>query len=338
MNKNSVQGCHYGMRVVEVTNQSDWYEESTAQGRVEFLQSWEFGEFLRSIGRTVCRLQVRGSRFHQMQCVIQSTRFGLRYAYAPRVCVEPTAWQFFLDYFRERGMVFVRVEPINDWEGFSNPYRIVPNRQARDRWILDVTKTELELLGGMHAKTRYNIHLAQRRGVEIKEDDDVNLFWNLNKETTRRNKYTANPKSYYEAILGTAMTYQTTAYYQNTPVASAILLHYKDTLVYLFGASSNRYRHVMAPTFLQWYNIKKAKQLGCHYYDFLGCAPPPTDSTKKVAEFHRYRWDASHQFSQVTRFKAGFGGQVRSFSEARDIIIDKNKYLIYRLLCRLGAC
>ncbi len=324
------------MKINDAPSEREWREEGATRGNVEFLQSWRFGEFLKHIGRTVWRLQADGDAArHALQCVIHSLPLGVRFAYVPRANVDSAALPFFLEYLREQGIAFLRIEPTTEIREIPYPRRQTTNRQAQHHWILDVTPEATDLLSGMHPKTRYNIRVAERHGITIDEKKNIDLFWRLDKMTTRRNQYTANPKSYYQALLETEMSYQTNASLGGIPIASAILLHDKDTLIYLFGASSDEFRSTMAPTLLQWYNIRVAKRLGCRYYDFLGVAPAA--GGQGTLALHGYAWDASHPFSQVTRFKVGFGGSVRSFPPAEDIILQPLRYLLYRCLKFIGV-
>jgi lipid II:glycine glycyltransferase (peptidoglycan interpeptide bridge formation enzyme) len=102
----------------------------------------------------------------------------------------------------------------------------------------------------------------------------------------------------------------------------------------LHGASSNEERNLMAPYLLQWEGIKLAKQLGCKYYDFWGISPAPRAGEASTC-FHNLCWSATHRWTGVTRFKAGFGGSVKEYPQAVDVVLSGWKYGVYRLVRKL---
>lgn len=354
------------MALTLVQKKADWYTGDTAQGRVEFLQSWDYGELLKEAGRTIVRLRDSEGEFLQAQCVVNKTRFGT-YAYVPRVFLTQTGMEKIVKYFKELGYFAVRFETLNDLRhpepvatGEGTPVhsndgqgvlrlprlrssvaqgdvamKEVPNAQPEHIWLLDLTPSVETLLANMHQKTRYNIRVSERHGVQIKQEKNLEIAWKLNQITTDRNQYKNNPKSFFSVLLKNSMTEQFTAYFENEPIATAILLRYKDTMIYLFGASANDGRNTMAPNLLQWQMIKYAKSVGCAYYDWLGVATPVdknSDAEKKC--FHHFCWDPNHPYSGVSRFKAGYNGFVKSYPKAFDVILSRWKYFLFRWLRR----
>ena len=187
----------------------------------------------------------------------------------------------------------------------------------------------------MHSKTRYNIRLAGRKGVEVKQEKNLEVFWRLYEVTTKRNFFKIHPKSFCEKLLKQNFSYQLSAYYGGMPLASSILIKHLDTLYYFFGASGDKQRNVMAPYLMHWEIIKLAKKLGCKYYDFWGMSKPLQKEAKNAICFHNICWDSTHPVSSVTRFKAGFGGEPKVYPEAYDVIINPFKYKLYNLVLKL---
>jgi len=161
--------------------------------------------------------------------------------------------------------------------------------------MLNISKLEEELLADMHQKTRYNIRLAKKKGVEVIKSDDVKSFFDLLKQTTVRQGFGAYPIKYFEDIL--KLKEKVTLYlakYEGKIIAGILCTYYKNIATYLFGASSDEYRNVMAPHLLQWTAIQDAKKTGYQFYDFWGAAS--TDSKIKQEQ----SWQG------ITRFKQGF--------------------------------
>jgi lipid II:glycine glycyltransferase (peptidoglycan interpeptide bridge formation enzyme) len=219
---------------------------------------------------------------------------------------------------------------------FKDDLILTKNRQIQQTIILDLNKSEEDILTVMHSKTRYNIRLAEKKGVEIKLEKNVDIFWKLNSETIKRDRFKSHAKEYYEEMLTLDNVYQLIAYHEGEPIAANILIYFGDTLTYLHGTSASKKRNLMAPYLLQWEGIKLAKKLDCNFYDFWGVAPK-AENTEKIQTscFHNFCWPINHALSGVTRFKAGFGGQYVEYSQAFDIITKPWKYKIYILIRKL---
>lgn len=118
-------------------------------------------------------------------------------------------------------------------------------------------KTEEELLQSFHEKTRYNIRLAIKRGVTVREGtkDDFAIFYNIMKETGKRDHFFIRNLSYFEKIYNImypGYTKLLMAEYENTPIAVAMPILYGNKVWYLYGGSSNQYRNLMPNYLLQW--------------------------------------------------------------------------------------
>lgn len=184
-----------------------------------------------------------------------------------------------------------------------------------------------DLLGNMHQKTRYNIHLAQRKGVEIKFLTAENLaeVWPLFEETAKRDGFRIHPKTHYQDLLkiqsDNLKVFLVAAYFENKPLAANIMVDFNGTRTYLHGASSNENRNLMAPYFLHWELMKDAKEKGLKFYDWWGIAK--TD-------------DPKDHWAGITRFKKGFDGETISYSGTFDYVLKPFKYFIYKALRKIA--
>lgn len=339
-----VCGTH-GMQINLAKNKENWDNWFLSQQSNEFLQSWEWGEFQRSAQNESIRLQVveDGNVVDQVQGFVHKLGLGFKYIYLPRIPsssagrqgYKDTRIQKVLEYLKKENFAFARVEPLNQITNIKYQIINTNNRQPKDTLILNINKIEDELLSEMHSKTRYNVRLAERRGVEIRQEKNIDIFWKLNEETIRRDEFKSHGKEYYARMFEMKSCYVLTAYFEGNPIASNIFIKFGDTFTYLHGASSNEFRNVMAPYLLQWEGIKLAKQLNCKYYDFWGVAPPVLNDSGKKSCFHHYCWEVNHKWTGVTRFKAGFGGLVKSYPEAIDVILNYWKYKLYRIVKKL---
>lgn len=184
-----------------------------------------------------------------------------------------------------------------------------------------------EILAKMHPKTRYNIGLAQRKGVEIKflEPSDLNTVWPLFEETAKRDGFRLHPKIHYRNLLklrnSDLRVFFAAAFFEDKPVAVNIMVDFIGTRTYLHGASSGENRNVMAPFLLHWELMKEAKEKGLKFYDWWGIVPTNNPKDPWVG---------------ITRFKKGFGGEVVSYPGTFDYVLRPFWYFMYRVARRLA--
>ncbi len=159
--------------------------------------------------------------------------------------------------------------------------------------LLDLTTSEDEFLSAMHPKTRYNIRLAQKKGVEVREllREEWERAWKLFEETACRGKFRLHGRVRYEAWLETFSGARLVgAFYGGELLAVNLMVDAFGTRTYLHGASSNAHRDVMAPYAIHWREITEAKKTGLAAYDFWGIS------------------EENPAWKGITRFKLGFGG------------------------------
>ena len=228
--------------------------------------------------------------------------------------------------------VFLRIDPaINSSlslckEKLSGIFYPTKPIQPQHSLILDITKSEEEILAQMKQKTRYNIRLAEKKGVKIKKisqpnNQEIQTLWDLLIKTSKRDRFRTHPQKYYqkmfEALNQKSMLKLFFAEYQKKVITANIVVFFSDKAVYLHGASSNENRNVMAPYLLQWEQIKEAKRLSCQSYDFWGIEKQPAA--------------AQSAWAGITKFKKGFGGEEISYPESWDFIFNLVRYWIYRV-------
>ncbi|MBU0671500.1 MAG: peptidoglycan bridge formation glycyltransferase FemA/FemB family protein, partial [Candidatus Margulisbacteria bacterium] len=182
--------------------------------------------------------------------------------------------------------------------------------QPRATYFLDLTPDLNDILMGFEEKTRYNIRLAQKKGVVIREDPSekgLNNFYDLYKETSGRDKFMIHPLRYYQSIrellfkrgLGSNFI----AYYDKKPIAAVIVFCFGSRVWYMYGASASEHRKVMPNHLLHWQIIQWAKAKGLKLYDLWGIPVNPKEG---------------HPLWGVYRFKKGFLGKNVKFIGAYD--------------------
>ena len=176
--------------------------------------------------------------------------------------------------------------------------------QPRFVFRLDIKgKTEDEVLAGCHQKTRYNIRLAKKKGVVVKEGtrEDLKDFHKIMIETGSRDGFIIRSLDYFEKMydeLAPKHMKLLMAYYEDKPISGIIPIMYGNKTWYLYGASSNQHRNLMPNYLLQWEMIRQAIQNKCDIYDFRGVSGVV---------------DETHPQYGLYRFKKGFGAEFTEF-------------------------
>ncbi len=136
-------------------------------------------------------------------------------------------------------------------------------------------KTEEELLQSFESKTRYNIRLAGRKGVTVRQGtrDDLKIFYDIMKTTGSRDDFFIRPLSYFQKIydeMGEKHARIYIAEFEGEPIAATMPIYYGNKVWYLYGGSSNKHRNLMPNYLIQWEMIKWALEEKCDWYDFRG--------------------------------------------------------------------
>jgi peptidoglycan pentaglycine glycine transferase (the first glycine) len=327
---------------------SDNWDEFVRQRDGHLLQSWDWGEFKSQFGWRVKRLTVADQASGQLkgaaQVLVRRLPLG-RMAYVPKGPVaEPgdtETWARLLrnlrEWGRERGATFLKLEP--DWEGQHPLAQLFEEEgygvsasgiQPATTIVVGLEEDEDDILKQMKSKTRYNIRLAQRKGVTVREGDegDVSLFYELMKQTRDRDEFGIHGREYYlEAWRTFAPLDQARlflAYYDDEPLAGLMAFAFVSRAYYLYGASSDRHRNLMPNHLLQWRALLWAKRRGCTSYDLWGVPDEAGEEEEDMEEVLQRGglWG-------VYRFKRGFGGSVVRHSPSYDYVYSPLLYWLW---------
>ncbi|MFZ3071383.1 MAG: peptidoglycan bridge formation glycyltransferase FemA/FemB family protein [Anaerolineaceae bacterium] len=192
--------------------------------------------------------------------------------------------------------------------------------QFRNTVLIDLTLSEERLLAGMKQKTRYNIRLAERKGVKVRLglEADLGRLYQMYATTAVRDGFIVRHEEYYTSLwrdfMRAGMAQVLIAEVAGEPVAGLVLFHFAGVSRYMFGMSLETQRELMPNYLLQWEAIRASKALGCHTYDLWG-APD--------------MFDASDSMWGVYRFKEGFNGKTTRHLGAWDYTTRPGLYQLY---------
>jgi lipid II:glycine glycyltransferase (peptidoglycan interpeptide bridge formation enzyme) len=227
-----------------------------------------------------------------------------------------------------RPLLFIRWDLPTDKTPGKNFVKASMDIQPPDTVLIPLNVTEDELLAAMKQKTRYNIGLAEKKGVTVSESgiEGLDEWYEIYKLTAERDKIDIHSKAYYARLLELAEADKTVsvklffAEHEGQKLAGNIVLFNGKQSVYLYGATSNEKRNLMPAYALQWHAIKEAKKAGAEYYDLYGI--PPAD-------------DPGHPMHGLYRFKTGFGGAVIRRCGCYDYPLNGFFYCLYSLAEKL---
>jgi lipid II:glycine glycyltransferase (peptidoglycan interpeptide bridge formation enzyme) len=182
--------------------------------------------------------------------------------------------------------------------------------QPRATFILDLDRDLDAILKSFEEKTRYNIRLAEKKKITVKEDKSeqgINIFNELYRETAKRDNFLIHPPAYYqklrEVIFAAGLGTNFIAYYEEKPIAAVIIFTFGQKIWYMYGASSCEHRPLMPNHLLHWEIIRWAKEKGYRYYDLWGIPVNPIEN---------------HPLYGVYRFKKGFKAKAVQYIGAYD--------------------
>ncbi len=305
------------------------------------LQSHQWGEFRKQTGVVVERLGffVEGELRQALQVTFHKIPLLNRVVgYFPKGFPPDDDQMAALQQLaKKHNAIYIKMEPNVkkplDQDSSANPYvqlmekyQVEEGRALFTRYTfeLDLQASEEELLNKQSSKTRYNVRLAEKKGVKIIEDSSergLEDYLKILAETTQRQGFYAHSPAYFrqlwKSLKDSGMAHIFKAIYENKVLVVWIVFVFNGVLYYPYGASSSLHREVMASNLMMWEIIRFGKRSGCKSFDMWGSLGPDPDPKSPWNGFHR--------------FKKGYGGELVEFIGSYDLIHDYPMYKIYTL-------
>jgi len=302
-----------------------WNQRLLSLPYPHLLQSWEWGALQERFGWRVRRLAVDLNDHPRAAASIQEGRAALPGAffwYIPRgpavADADREGWAEWLRRTRELALrerlLAVRLEPescqvgdILRGAGYQGEGHVQPPASQ----IVDLGPAEEDLRATFKPKTRYNLGLAERRGVEVEPSRDLELFSRLVAETAQRQRIHLPGRSYFQALVEVleANSRLYVARAGGTPLAAILVAWFGPTAYYLYGGDSRQRRELMPNYLLHWTAMRDAQRQGCRYYDLWGMIG-----------------------AGLQQFKAGFGGQTVHYLGVRTLALRPAAWRAHRAL------
>lgn len=318
----------------------EWRKFVSTHPESHILQTAEWGELKHGFGWEPVRLL---SGDAGVQILFRKLPLGFTIAYIPKpidgglwTVDRPRSedlWSEVDAICHRKHAIFLKLEP-DAWDDaparLPSPFSLFPsahNIQPPRTIVLSLEGSEDDILNRMKQKCRYNVRLAEKKGVTVRAWDNLDGFHRLIQVTGGRDGFGVHSLEYYrkayELFHPTGMAELLVAKFEGRPLAALMVFAVGKRSWYLYGASTDEERNRMPAYLLQWAAIQWAKARGCTEYDLWGV--PDEDEAALEAEFesrHDGLWG-------VYRFKRGFGGQVKRAAQALDRVYMPWLYKLY---------
>ena len=265
------------------------------------------------------------------QILFRKLPLGFTVGYIPKANLDQSLLPEIDSVCKSQRAIFLKFEP-DSWDSnfilppsafILSKHNIQPPRTI----IIEIRGTEEEILARMKQKTRYNIRLAEKKGVTVRAWNDIDAFHKMMLVTGGRDGFGIHSFEYYKRayklLHSKGMCEILVAEYEGKPLAALFVARNGNRAYYLYGASTDEERNRMPTYLLQWEAMKWAKARGCEEYDLWGV--PDEDEATLEANFESHHdglWG-------VYRFKRGFGGELKRAAQAMDRVYNPLLYWAY---------
>ena len=333
------------LHLVENPAARDW-DDFVRTHRGHVLQSSPWAELKSHFGWSVHRLALaRGEGLVAgAQILYRQLPLGLRFAYIPRGPIadlqDRETFAPLLDALceaaRTRGAFVLKLElngPSQLFLEYEDKFHKSNPIQPRTTIHVDLTRDLDTILSQMKPKWRYNIRLAERKGVNVRigSAEDVATFYRLLQFTGERDAFAIHSLDYYRVAFEAFAKQDTArlfvAEYANEPLAAIFVTALGEEAIYLYGASGNAHRERMPNHALHWQAIQWAKERGCTRYDLWGIADTAWAEAPGIEK--EGASEEAHLPHGLYQFKQGFGGKVVRYAGAYDVVSSRWRYLLY---------
>ncbi|HEX2999162.1 MAG TPA: peptidoglycan bridge formation glycyltransferase FemA/FemB family protein [Armatimonadota bacterium] len=337
-------------RMIENPDPRAW-DDFVRAGGGHLLQSAGWGELKSRFGWSALRLALEkdGALVAGAQVLFRRLPLGLCLAYVPRGPVaDPSRREIctaLIDALsraaKARGAFALKIEPDRqtgalNWPPSSGLQTFHVERgatiQPQTTIHVDLTPEPDAILAAMKHKWRYNIRLAERKGVRVREGtaNDIPRFYQLLEITGVRDRFGIHSLDYYRAAFDLLQVHARLflAEYEGELLAAIFVTAFGEDGIYLYGASGNAHRERMPNHAVQWAAMQWAKSRGCVRYDLWGI--PDLEGKDEENGGGTSARNEGLLPEGLARFKQGFGGKVVRYAGAYDIVFARLKYRIYR--------
>jgi len=326
--------------MIEAENRESWDRFVKARPEANFLQSWDFYEFHRARGKKVVRkMAVVGREIVGVYAgVVETAKRGTYLAIAGGPLVDWNNEEAVLAIFEDiraegkrNNCVFVRIRPqLELSEGSLRLMRDLSLKRApmylsvEYAGILNLEKSEEEILAGASQGFRRKLRKAEKAGIEISESSDpeiVKSFYELEVSHAKRQGFVAFSEDFlkkqFEAFSEHDEVLMYTAKKDGEILAQNFMIFYGPEASYHYGVSSELGTKYSAAPLLHLAAMREARKRGCLRYNLWGIVG---------------KEETNHRFYGVSEFKRSFGCEELKYTPAHDMILKPTKYGVTKIV------
>ncbi len=319
--------------IVEIKNKKEWEAFFLNLKEKTFLQSWNWGEFQKSMGNKIWRLGVLENGRLKGVCLVTKVKAkrGTFLLSQHPVCISPILLEKLKEIGKKEKCLFLRIAPLlkntkenkEFFKDFGFRKSPIHANAYEATWRLNLSFSEEDLLKNMRKTTRYLIRRAlSDSDIEVFQSQDlkdVEPFYILCQEVAKKQKFVPFSleflKKEFSAFLPDNQVALFFAKYKKEIAAGAFLVFWSNIGFYHHAALLPKFHKIPLAYLLQWEAIKEAKKRNCQFYDFWGYVDP-----KKYPK---------HPWAGPTLFKMGFGGEPLEYLKTQDLPLSKRYYLVF---------
>ncbi|NMB57165.1 aminoacyltransferase [Candidatus Beckwithbacteria bacterium] len=318
-----------------IDNKQEWENFILEKKEANFLQSYNWGQFHKKLGKTIFYLSFWEGEKQIGACltVKENAKRGKYLTIAGGPIID---WQNenLIEFFtkeverlaKENDCDFIRMRPqtleteelkqqIEKLKWQESPMHLTADLTLQ----LDLTLSEEDLLKQMRKNTRYEVRQAEKMGITViksKNPKDIEPFYKHQIELAQKHKFVPFSFDFLDKQFKTFVEDEQVllfhSYLDKKLLASAFIIFYNGEAVYHYGISTEDNQKLPGAYACQWEAIKEAKNQGMQKYNFWGIAPKD---------------DLNHRFAGVSLFKRGFGGEEVEYLKAHDLAVSSKYYL-----------
>lgn len=321
----------------KISNKKEWealLTQPNSSGLYPFFQSFDWGEVEKELGDTLYRFGIFENKelvgvcsvidVHAKRGHFLHVRHGPVFKKISEEILGETV-HYLCSLAKEKHASFLRVSPLllptyaHSFAKLSFLPAPIHNMDAEICWVLDIQKSEEEILKQMRKTHRYLIRKAMGMDIKIIQATDkkeIDLFLNLYQNLSKRKHFVPHKgiREEFEVIQKENNAVLFLAYFENRVISGAMIVFTPEMAIYRHGASLQEYNHIPASYLLQWEAIREAKKRNKKLYNFWGIAPLDKPN---------------HPWQGLTLFKTGFGGERQEFLHAQDLPITMSYWKSY---------
>jgi peptidoglycan pentaglycine glycine transferase (the first glycine) len=318
-------------------NLTDWNHFLESHPEAHLLQLGAWGELKKGFGWKPIRIIFDSQTGAQI--LFRRLPLGFTIGYLPKpvnsnwlLVIDNPFWKEIDSVCKKNHAIFLKIEPdilADDFQPSNLPTFKLSNHniQPPRTIVLSIEEGEEQILAKMKPKCRYNIRLAEKKGVTVRAWDDIPAFHEMMTVTGGRDNFSVHSLEYYQRAYELFHSKGTcellVAEYEGKPLASLMVFANGKRAWYVYGASNDHERNRMPTYLLQWEAIRWAKARGCEEYDLWGV---PDENEETLEANFESRHDG---LWGVYRFKRGFGGEVKRAAQAVDRVYNPLLYWLY---------